>query len=47
MPVKLIVFDLDGVLTAQSRDDHYNALNRALATVGEEYVIGREEHLST
>ena len=42
---KLVIFDLDGVLI-DSRDMHYDALNRALANVGNEYVINREEHLS-
>ena len=43
---KLVIFDLDGVLI-DSRELHYNSLNKALASVGEQYVIGREEHLST
>lgn len=43
---KLIIFDLDGVLI-DSRELHYQALNDALKNVGEQYVIGREEHLST
>ncbi len=43
---KLVIFDLDGVLI-DSRELHYNSLNRALAEIGEQYVIGREEHLST
>ena len=42
---KLVIFDLDGVLI-DSRDMHYDALNRALAKVDEKYVIIREEHLS-
>ena len=42
---KLVIFDLDGVLI-DSRDMHYEALNRALAKVDEKYVITREEHLS-
>ncbi len=41
----LVIFDLDGVLI-DSRDMHYDALNRALANVSQEYVINREEHLS-
>lgn len=44
--IKLIIFDLDGVLV-DARELHYEALNRALATLGKEYVIDREEHLST
>ena len=43
---QLVIFDLDGVLI-DSRDMHYEALNRALAAVGDEYIIDREEHLST
>lgn len=42
--VELIVFDLDGVLL-DAREIHYQALNQALALVGEKYVIGRDEHL--
>lgn len=42
---KLVIFDLDGVLV-DSRDMHYEALNRALSNVGENYVITRDEHLS-
>lgn len=42
---KLIIFDLDGVLI-ESRDLHYHALNAALDTIGSEYLISREEHLS-
>jgi HAD superfamily hydrolase (TIGR01509 family) len=44
--IKLVVFDLDGVLV-DARELHYEALNLALAEVGEEYVINRSEHLST
>ena len=44
--IKLIIFDLDGVLV-DARELHYEALNRALKSIGEEYVIKREEHLST
>lgn len=44
--VKLIIFDLDGVLV-EARDIHYHALNRALSTIDEKYVISRDEHLST
>jgi len=43
---KLVIFDLDGVLI-DSRELHYDALNAALQKVGQEYVISREEHLST
>ena len=44
---KLLIFDLDGVLI-DSREMHFDALNKAIATVaGNEYVITKEEHLST
>ena len=44
--IKLIIFDLDGVLV-DARELHYNALNKALGSIDEKYVISREEHLST
>ena len=44
--IKLIIFDLDGVLV-DARELHYKALNRALEAFGSAYMIGREEHLST
>lgn len=43
---KLIIFDLDGVLI-ESRELHYSALNTALSRVSPQFVISREEHLST
>lgn len=43
---KLVIFDLDGVLI-KSRELHFDALNAALAKVGEQYVIPKEKHLST
>ena len=43
--IKLVIFDLDGVLV-DSRELHYEALNRALAEFDPKYVIGREEHLA-
>jgi HAD superfamily hydrolase (TIGR01509 family) len=46
MPNKLVIFDLDGVLI-DSRELHYDALNEALRKVGQDFVISREEHLST
>ena len=46
MQNKLVIFDLDGVLI-DSRELHYEALNNALMKVGSQYVISREEHLST
>ena len=44
--IKLIIFDLDGVLV-DARELHYNALNNALQSIDDEYVINRDEHLST
>lgn len=44
--IKLIIFDLDGVLI-DSREIHYKALNMALASIHNDFIISREEHLST
>src|ERR1039457_4915614 len=44
--IKLIIFDLDGVLL-DSRELHYEALNTALAHYDSKYIISIEEHLST
>ena len=44
--IKLIIFDLDGVLV-DARELHYEALNEALRVIDEKYIIGRAEHLST
>ncbi|MFX0072070.1 MAG: HAD-IA family hydrolase [Candidatus Hermodarchaeota archaeon] len=44
--IKLIIFDLDGVLV-DARELHYEALNRALNSIDKKYVITRAEHLST
>lgn len=44
--IKLIIFDLDGVLT-ETRELHYQALNKALESIDKKYIINREEHLST
>ena len=41
--VKLIIFDLDGVLV-EAKNIHYEALNEAL---GDKYAISWNEHLST
>jgi HAD superfamily hydrolase (TIGR01509 family) len=43
--IKLIVFDLDGVLV-DAREIHYEALNAGLREIDEKYVIKRQEHLS-
>jgi len=42
---KLVIFDLDGVLI-DSRELHYDALNKALEKIDPKYVISRDEHLS-
>lgn len=44
--IKLIIFDLDGVLV-DARELHYKSFNNALKKVDKQYVIGKEEHLST
>lgn len=44
--VKLIIFDLDGVLV-EAKNIHYVSLNDALALVGDQYIISWTEHLST
>lgn len=44
MNIKLVVFDLDGVLV-DSREHHFIALNRALAEIDERYVISKKDHL--
>jgi beta-phosphoglucomutase-like phosphatase (HAD superfamily) len=45
--VKLIVFDMDGVLV-EAKQIHFDALNQALREIGksEKYVINEAEHLS-
>lgn len=45
MPIRLLIFDLDGVL-CDAKEIHYEALNRALASLDQKYVIQRAEHLS-
>tara|TARA_R110000744_G_scaffold10219_3_gene31938 strand:- start:2989 stop:4362 length:1374 start_codon:yes stop_codon:yes gene_type:complete len=44
--IKLVIFDLDGVLV-DARELHYEALNKALSSIDEKYIIQRDEHLST
>lgn len=44
MKIKLVLFDLDGVLV-DSREHHYLALNRALAEINERFVISKKDHL--
>ena len=43
--VKLIIFDLDGVLV-DAKEIHYESLNKALNEIGSNFVINREEHLT-
>ena len=43
--IKLIVFDLDGVLV-ETKKLHYDALNKALCDVDPKYQITLEEHLT-
>ncbi len=45
MNIKLIIFDLDGVLV-DSRDMHYHTLNDALKSIDSKYIISYEEHLA-
>jgi HAD superfamily hydrolase (TIGR01509 family) len=42
--IKLIIFDLDGVLV-DTKDIHYAALNYALKEIDPKYIISKEEHL--
>lgn len=42
--IKLIISDFDGVLL-DLKEIHYEALNRALEPIGEEFVISPEEHV--
>lgn len=42
--IKLIIFDLDGVLV-ETKDLHFKALNKALENVGSQYVISEDEHI--
>jgi HAD superfamily hydrolase (TIGR01509 family) len=43
--IKLIIFDLDGVLV-DAKKIHYDALNKALIEQGENFSISWDEHLS-
>jgi len=43
--IKLIIFDLDGVLV-EAKNIHYETLNTALAKVDEKYKINWDDHLS-
>jgi len=44
--IKLIIFDLDGVLV-DSKKLHFDALDKALSLIGEEYKINYQEHLTS
>lgn len=43
--IKLVIFDLDGVLV-DTKEVHYEALNAALQDLAPEYVISKEDHLT-
>lgn len=45
MAIKLIISDFDGCLL-DCKDIHYEALNKALASIDEKYFISYEEHIS-
>ena len=41
--IKLILFDLDGVIT-DTKEIHYKTLNEAISEINPEYVISEDEH---
>lgn len=43
--IKLVIFDLDGVLI-DTREMHYEILNKSLFEIDEKYVISHRDHLS-
>ncbi len=43
--IKLIIFDLDGVLV-DAKKIHYDTLNQALSEIDNKYIISETEHLS-
>ena len=43
--IKLIIFDLDGVLV-DAKKIHYNTLNQALSEIDSKFIISEAEHLS-
>jgi hypothetical protein len=45
MSIKLVIFDLDGVLV-NAKKDHYDCLNMALSEEDEKYKITWDEHLN-
>ena len=46
MVIKLIIADYDGTLI-DLRDIHFEALNKALSSIDEKFVISQEEHIKT
>ena len=44
--IKLIIFDLDGVLY-DSKKFHFDALNKALERIDKKYVITYKDHIAT
>jgi HAD superfamily hydrolase (TIGR01509 family) len=44
--IKLIIFDLDGVLV-EAKEIHYETLNTALYEIDPKFIITKNEHLST
>lgn len=46
MPIKLVIFDMDGVLI-DAKETHYKALNEALNEIDKKYSISIDEHLTT
>lgn len=45
MSIRLVIFDLDGVIIA-SRDMHYQCLNDAIAECDKSFIISYEDHIS-
>jgi beta-phosphoglucomutase-like phosphatase (HAD superfamily) len=43
--IKLILFDLDGVIT-DTKDIHYEVLNKAISEVDPIYIITEREHIN-
>ena len=43
--IKLVVFDLDGVLV-DAKEIHYESLNLSLSEIDKKYIITREEHIT-
>lgn len=43
--IKLILFDLDGVIT-DTKDIHFRSLNNAISHIGSQYTITEKEHIT-